>query len=50
MLAQVGSYIVWGIVAAKNVIVQRADASIAFIEANAPDIPLFVRVDNQYQE
>ncbi len=50
MLDQVGSRIFWGTVAAKNLIVSGADASNAFAEANAPDIPLFVRVDNQYRE
>ena len=50
MLDQVGSRIFWGTVAAKNLIVRGADASNAFAEANAPDIPLFVRIDNQYRE
>ena len=50
MLDQVGSRIFWGTVAAKNLIVCGADASNAFAEANAPDIPLFVRIDNQYCE
>ena len=47
---RVGSHIFWGTVAAKNLIVRGADASNAFAEVNAPDIPLFVSVDNQYRE
>ena len=50
MLDHVGSRIFWGTVAAKNLIVRGADASNAFAEANAPDIPLYVRIDNQYRE
>ena len=50
MLDHVGSRIFWGSVAAKNLIVRGADASNAFAEASAPDIPLYVRVDTQYRE
>ena len=50
MLDHVGSRIFWGTVAAKNLIVRGADASNAFAEASAPDIPLFVRIDTQYKE
>ena len=50
MLDHVGSRIFWGTVAAKNLIVRGADASNAFAEASAPDIPLYVRVDTQYRE
>ena len=50
MLDHVGSRIFWGTVAAKNLIVRGADASNAFAEASAPDIPLFVRIDTPYKE
>ena len=50
MLDYIGSRIFWGTVAAKNLIVRGADASNAFAEANAPDIPLYVRIDTQYRE
>ena len=50
MLNRVGSRIFWGTVASKNLIVRGADASNAFAEAKAPDIPLYVRVDTQYRE
>ena len=50
MLDHVGSRIFWGSAAAKNLIVRGADASNAFAEADAPDIPLFDRIDNQYRE
>ena len=40
----------WGRVAAKNLIVRGTNTSNAFAEANAPDILLFVKVDNQYRE
>ena len=48
MLDHTGSKIFWGTVASKNLIVRRADASNAFAEAKAPDIPLYVTVDTQY--
>ena len=50
MLDHVGSRIFWGTVASKNLIVRGADASNAFAEANAPEIPLYVRIDAQYKE
>ena len=50
MLDDVHSRIFWGTVAAKNLIVRAACASNAFAEANAPDIPLYVCIDKQYQE
>ncbi len=50
MLDHVGSRNFWGAVASKNLIVRGADASNAFAEANAPDIPLYVRIDAQYKE
>ena len=50
MLDHVGSRIFWGTVAANNLIVRGADASNAFAEANAPRMPLFVRIDTQYRE
>ena len=50
MLDHVGSRIFWGAVASKNLIVRGADASNAFAEAKAPDIPLFVRIDAPYRE
>ena len=50
MLDHVGSRIFWAAVASKNLIVRGADASNAFAEANAPDIPLYVRIDSQYRE
>jgi hypothetical protein len=49
-LDQVGSRIFWATAAAKNMIVRGADASNAFAEADAPKIPLFVRIDQQYRE
>ena len=50
MLDHVGSRIFWTTVASKNLIVRGADASNAFAETKVPDIPIFVRVDKQYQE
>ena len=50
MLDHVGSRIFWGAVASKNLIVCDADASNAFAEAKAPDIPLYVRIDAPYRE
>ena len=46
----VGSRVFWAAVASKNFIVRGADASNAFAEANAPKIPLYVRVNDQYRE
>ena len=48
MLDHVGSRIFWAAVAAKNFIVRGADASNAFAEAEAPKIPLYVRIDNSF--
>lgn len=46
---QVGSQTFWAVSAvAKNMIVWGADASNAFAEADAPKIPLFVWIDQQY--
>ena len=50
MLDHVGWRIFWGTVASENFIVRGADASNAFAEAKAPDIPLYVMVDTQYRE
>ena len=50
MLDHVASRIFWAAAASKNFVVQGADASNAFAEASAPDIPLYVRVDTQYRE
>ena len=50
MLDHIGSRIFWGTVASKKLIVRGADASNAFAEAKAPDIPLYVTVDTQYCE
>ena len=50
MLDHVGSRIFWATVASKNLIVRGADASNAFAEANAPEIPLYVRIDAQYKD
>jgi hypothetical protein len=47
-LDQIGSRTFWAVAAAKNMIVRGADASNAFAEADAPKIPLFVRIDQQY--
>ena len=49
-LDQVGAKIFWASAAAKNMIVRGADASNAFAEADAPKIPLYVRIDQQYRE
>lgn len=50
MLDHVGSRIFWAACASKNFIVTGADASNAFAEANAPKIPLYVRIDTPYRE
>lgn len=49
-LDHVGSRIFWAAAATKNFYVQGADASNAFAEAKAPEIPLYVRVNEQYRE
>jgi dUTP pyrophosphatase len=49
-LDHVGSRIFWAAAAAKNYVVRGADASNAFAEADAPKIPLYVRVNEQYRE
>jgi deoxyuridine 5'-triphosphate nucleotidohydrolase len=49
-LDHVGSRIFWAAAASKNFIVRGADASNAFAEADAPKIPLYVRVNEQYKE
>jgi hypothetical protein len=49
-LDHVGSRIFWAAAAAKNFVVRGADASNAFAEADAPKIPLYVRVNDQYRE
>ena len=49
-LDQVGSRVFWAAAAAKNMIVRGADASNAFAEADAPKIPLYVRVDQPFRE
>jgi dUTP pyrophosphatase len=49
-LDQVGSRTFWAVAAAKNMIVRGADASNAFAEADAPKIPLYVRIDQQYRD
>ena len=48
-LDHVGSRIFWATAAAKNLIVQGADASNAFAEAKAPKIPLYVRANDPYR-
>lgn len=50
MLDHDGSRIFWGTVASKNLIVCGMDASKAFLEAKAPDIPLYVKIDAPYRE
>ena len=50
MLDQVRSQIFRGTVVSKNLIVRGANASNAFAEASASDIPLFVHVNDQYHE
>ena len=50
MLDHVGSRIFWATAASKNFIVRGADASNAFAEAQAPKIPLYVRVDTPFCE
>jgi hypothetical protein len=47
-LDHVGSRIFWAAAASKNFVVRGADASNAFAEADAPKIPLFVRVNKQF--
>jgi dUTP pyrophosphatase len=49
-LDHVGSRVFWAAAAAKNFIVRGADASNAFAEADAPKIPLYVRINDQYRE
>ena len=50
MLDYFGSRIFLGANASKSLIVRGADVSNAFAEANAPDIPLYVRIDAPYRE
>ena len=50
MLDHVGACIFWAACASKNFIVRGADASNAFAEADAPKIPLYVRIDTPYRE
>ncbi len=50
MLDHVGSRIFWAAAATKNYVVRGADASNAFAEADAPKIPLYVRIDTPYRE
>ena len=49
-LDHVGARIFWAAAAAKNLIVQGADASNAFAEADAPKHPLYVRVNEPYRQ
>ena len=49
-LEQSGSHIFWAASASKNHIVIGADASNAFTEADPPKIPLYVRVNEPYQQ
>ena len=49
-LDHIGSRIFWAAAAAKNFIIRGADASNTFAEVDAPKIPLYVRIDNQYRE
>ena len=49
-LDHVGSRIFWATAASKNFIVRGADAANAFAEADAPKIPLYVRLNDQYRE
>ena len=49
-LDHVGTRIFWATAAAKNLVVQGADASNAFAEADAPKHPLFVRVNEPYRD
>ena len=49
-LDHVGARIFWAAAATKNFYVQGADASNAFAEAKAPEIPLYVRVNEPYRE
>jgi hypothetical protein len=49
-LDHVGSRVFWAAAASKNYIVRGADVSNAFAEADAPKIPLYIRVNDQYRE
>ena len=49
-LDHVGVRIFWATAAAKNLIVQGADASNAFAEADPPKHPLYVRVNEPYRQ
>jgi hypothetical protein len=49
-LDHVGSCVFWAACASKNFIVQGADASNVFVEADTPKVPLFVRVNEQYRK
>jgi hypothetical protein len=49
-LDHVGSRVFWATATAKNFVVRGADASNAFAEADAPKIPLYVRMNDQYRE
>lgn len=49
-LDHVGSRIFWAVAAARNYVVRGADASNAFAEAEAPKIPLFVRLNEPYRQ
>ena len=49
-LDHVGARIFWAVAAAKNYVVRGADAANAFAEADAPKIPLYVRLNDQYRE
>lgn len=49
-LDHVGARIFWATAASKNYIVRGADASNAFAEAEAPKIPLYVRMNEQYRQ
>ena len=49
-LDHVGARIFWAMAAIKNFVVQGADASNAFAEADAPTHKLYVRVNDQYRE
>ena len=49
-LDHVGARIFWATAAAKNLVVQGADASNAFAEADAPKHPLYVRVNEPYRD
>ena len=49
-LDHVGSRIFWSSIAAKNFVVQGADASNAFAEADGSKFPLYVRANDPYRE